>query len=204
MIENATLQFKKVLLTGYAALDKFIPLGKYYLLICITGRPALDDQIQYFNLRRSQASMIGVFLVLIGRDSKRTSKLRETWTKTNYSLSTNFQFRFSSSRSREGMFKSYTYLSKVMYPPHPLPPEHHLPICTYIHILITCIFTHTIVSKQCDQIERQFGHFGKKFKCLWQIFDRLFLIWQNVEPTLRNLVHYWANFYCCKQPNIEK
>ena len=65
MIENATLQFKKALLTGYAALDKFIPLGKYYLLICITGRPALDDQIQYFNLRRSQASMIGVFLVLI-------------------------------------------------------------------------------------------------------------------------------------------
>ena len=47
-------------------------------------------------------------------------------------------------------------------------------------------------------------HYGKKFPSLWQIFDSLFLIWQNAEPTLANLWHYWANFHCCKWPNIEK
>ena len=30
-----------------------------------------------------------------------------------------------------------------------------------------------------------------------QIFESLFLIWQSVEPTLANLVHYWANFNFC-------
>ena len=44
----------------------------------------------------------------------------------------------------------------------------------------------------------------QKFKSLWQIFEGLFLIWQNVEPTLANLLHYWGNFHCCSWPNIEK
>ena len=52
--------------------------------------------------------------------------------------------------------------------------------------------------------------FGK-ISPLWQKFTRsrasfngLFLIWQNAEPTLANLGHYWANFHCCKWPNLEK
>ena len=44
----------------------------------------------------------------------------------------------------------------------------------------------------------------QKFTSLWQIFDCLFLIWQNAEPTFANLWHYWAIFHCCKWPNIEK
>ena len=53
----------------------------------------------------------------------------------------------------------------------------------------------------------KFRHFGKMFTVyflfgkilsqLWQFFYSLFLIWQNVEPTLPNLLHYWANFHCC-------
>ena len=39
----------------------------------------------------------------------------------------------------------------------------------------------------------KFCHFGKTL----QVFG-LFLIWQNAEPTLANLWHYWANFHCCK------
>ena len=30
----------------------------------------------------------------------------------------------------------------------------------------------------------------QNFPSLWQISDSLFLIWQNVEPTLTNLVHH--------------
>ena len=44
----------------------------------------------------------------------------------------------------------------------------------------------------------------QKFTSLWQIFDGLFIIWQNAEPTLANLWHYWANFHCYKWPNIER
>ena len=47
----------------------------------------------------------------------------------------------------------------------------------------------------------KFCHFGKISS---KIFDSLFLIWQNAEPTLENLGHYGANFYYCKWPNIEK
>ena len=55
------------------------------------------------------------------------------------------------------------------------------------------------------------------FKCLWWTvwpdlakvtksmpFFTVFLIWPNAEPTLANLCHYWANFKCCKWPNIKK
>ena len=34
----------------------------------------------------------------------------------------------------------------------------------------------------------------QKFTSLWQFFDGLFLTWQNAEPTLANLWHYWAIF----------
>ena len=44
--------------------------------------------------------------------------------------------------------------------------------------------------------------FGK-ISAFWHNFDGLFLIWQNVEPTLANLLHYCADFHCCKRPNIE-
>ena len=44
----------------------------------------------------------------------------------------------------------------------------------------------------------------QKFASCWQICDGLFLIWQNAEPTLANLWHYWANFHCCKWSHIEK
>ena len=44
----------------------------------------------------------------------------------------------------------------------------------------------------------------QKFTILWQIFDCSFLIWQDAEPTLENLWHYWVSFHCCKWPNIEK
>ena len=33
----------------------------------------------------------------------------------------------------------------------------------------------------------KFRHFCKNFQILWQLFDSLFLIWQNAEPTLANL-----------------
>ena len=44
----------------------------------------------------------------------------------------------------------------------------------------------------------------QKFTSLWQIFDGLFVIWQNAEPTVEKLYHCWAYFQCCKWPNIEK
>ena len=31
-----------------------------------------------------------------------------------------------------------------------------------------------------------------------------FGIWQNVEPTLKNLVCFWVNFHCSKRPDIEQ
>ena len=50
-----------------------------------------------------------------------------------------------------------------------------------------------------------------KFRPLWQkfishgqFFDGLFPIWQNAEPTLANLWHFWAIFHCYKWPNVEK
>ena len=59
-------------------------------------------------------------------------------------------------------------------------------------------------SDQCDQIWRNGELLWRKFTCLWQIFDSLFLTWQNGEPTLAYLLHCWTNFHCCKWPNIEK
>ena len=50
----------------------------------------------------------------------------------------------------------------------------------------------------------KFCHFGKKCTSPSQMFDSLFLIWQNAEPTLANLWHYLANFHCCKWPHFEK
>ena len=44
--------------------------------------------------------------------------------------------------------------------------------------------------------------FGK-ISPLWKILDGLFFIWEIVEPTLSNLLYYWANLNSCKWPNIE-
>ena len=44
----------------------------------------------------------------------------------------------------------------------------------------------------------------QKFTRLWQIFEGLFLIWQNIRPTLAHFVHHWAIFHCCKiWPNMQ-
>ena len=68
----------------------------------------------------------------------------------------------------------------------------------------------TILSPYTTDILPSVTRFGENlhllqyFTSLWQIFYGLFLIWQNVEPTLANLVNYWADFHCLKWPNIEK
>ena len=49
----------------------------------------------------------------------------------------------------------------------------------------------------------EISSFWQNFTSLLQIFDSLFLIWQNIEPILANLLHCWGNFHCCKWPNIE-
>ena len=36
---------------------------------------------------------------------------------------------------------------------------------------------------------------------IWYFFHSLFLMWQNVETTLANLLHFWANFHRFKWPN---
>ena len=50
------------------------------------------------------------------------------------------------------------------------------------------------------EVRSSVTRFGKSL----QIFDGLFLIWQNAETTLAHLRHNEANFHCCKWPNIEK
>ena len=37
----------------------------------------------------------------------------------------------------------------------------------------------------------------------WQNIDGLFGIWQNFEPALAKELCHWANFHCCKWPNIK-
>ena len=67
-----------------------------------------------------------------------------------------------------------------------------------------------VTLSSCNYITRSVTRFGEfsplwqKFTNIWQIFDSLFLIWQNAEHTSENLWYYWANFHCCKWPNIEK
>ena len=39
-----------------------------------------------------------------------------------------------------------------------------------------------------------FHHFAKSLQVFGQIFDSLFLIWQNAEPTMLNLWYYRAKF----------
>ena len=43
-----------------------------------------------------------------------------------------------------------------------------------------------------------------KISALWPNFDCSFFIWQNVEPTLANLLHFWAHFHCYKRSNNGK
>ena len=62
---------------------------------------------------------------------------------------------------------------------------------------------------QCDQTWRNFAtlakfrHFGKILKVFGQLLKALFTIWQNFEPTLANILCYWANLHPYKWPNIE-
>ena len=59
---------------------------------------------------------------------------------------------------------------------------------------------HVSISKpgfiQCDQIWRIYATLAIK-KCA-------FSIWQNFELILANFVCHWANFNCCKWPNIDQ
>ena len=59
--------------------------------------------------------------------------------------------------------------------------------------------------RACDQIWRNSATLAevyKSFTNFWQFIS----CWQNAEPTLANLWHYWANFHliCCIWPNNEK
>ena len=47
------------------------------------------------------------------------------------------------------------------------------------------------------------NRFGK-ITSLWQVYEGLFCIWQNSEPTLAKLSCNRAIFHCCKWPNIER
>ena len=49
----------------------------------------------------------------------------------------------------------------------------------------------------------KFRHFGKNFQVVDQFLMVYFVFGKNNEPTLANLWQYWANFHCCKWPNIE-
>ena len=42
------------------------------------------------------------------------------------------------------------------------------------------------------------------FKSLGPFIKGLYSIWQNVQPTLANLLYFWANLQCCKLANIEQ
>ena len=55
---------------------------------------------------------------------------------------------------------------------------------------------------QYDQIWQKFTTFAKKIfdKCFKGLYD----IWQSCEHTLGKFVCFWANFHCCKWPNIGK
>ena len=48
----------------------------------------------------------------------------------------------------------------------------------------------------------KFRHHGKIF----QTFDKCMTVHffgKMLKPTRANLLHYWANFYCCKWPNLK-
>ena len=45
---------------------------------------------------------------------------------------------------------------------------------------------------------------GAIFKVFGNCFEGLFSIRQNVDPTLANMLCYWASFYCCRWSNILK
>ena len=42
----------------------------------------------------------------------------------------------------------------------------------------------------------RFVEIWQNLTSLWQFFDSLVFIWQNVKYTLANLQRYWANFLC--------
>ena len=57
----------------------------------------------------------------------------------------------------------------------------------------------------CGSSVTRFGKISplwQLFTSLWHIFDSLFLIWQNAYRAFANLWYFWANFHCCKWPNI--
>ena len=93
------------------------------------------------------------------------------------------------------------YLNIILYLGTRQTPNFKLYLYGIDHFLKTTFFNiltkrHRLMlvsRQQRDQIWRNLTTFAKK-SCLWQLFDSLFLIGQNIEPTLAKLVHYWANF----------
>ena len=80
-------------------------------------------------------------------------------------------------------------------------------LCTKINIFESCSANASEICFCFWTVWHRFGEIlplWEKFTSYWKIFDALFLIWQNAEPTLANLSHFWANFHCCKWPNIEQ
>ena len=50
----------------------------------------------------------------------------------------------------------------------------------------------------------KFRHLGNILNDFGNILKRPLSIWKIFEHTLASALSYWANFQCCKWPNIEK
>ena len=61
----------------------------------------------------------------------------------------------------------------------------------------------TTAREQCDHREQNFAT-SANFYSLWAIVWGLIIIWQFFKPTFAELLCCWANFYCCKWPNVEE
>ena len=60
--------------------------------------------------------------------------------------------------------------------------------------------SYPIIVTRCGKI----SPLSQNFKKFWPFLEQLFSIWQNCEPTLANILYFWANFHCSQWPNIEK
>ena len=65
---------------------------------------------------------------------------------------------------------------------------------------ITSVFRYRLSVTRFCEISRLW----QNIISLWQCFDGLFSIWQNCEPTLVNILCFWANIHRCKGPKIER
>ena len=73
---------------------------------------------------------------------------------------------------------------------------------TQLHSAFYSTLIHTIVATSVTRFG-EISPLWQKFKSFWPFLESLFRIWQKFLPTLDKFICYWANFHCCKQPNIE-